>query len=506
MVVLAAQIAIGQANWSDDVAEIVYENCTACHRNGGIAPFSMMSYESAAEYASVIDDVILTNYMPPWSPDPDYQSYAHERLLDEAEKIALIEWANTGALPGNLDNAPPPPVYPSDGYIAQVPDVEVQIEEYTSQATPTSDDYVCFSMPLNLTEAKKLRAFEVIPGNPDIVHHCLLYIDESGTYPSDFSGTCVGPTEGLIGGYTPGAVPTVFPSNGDDVNMGVTIPAGSNIVLAMHYPEGSLGETDQTKVRLFFYDDAVQIREIQTEPIIQNWEFMLPAHEITDVSANWNLIPQDVSMLSIFPHMHLLGKYIECYGVTLDGDTLSMINIPHWDFEWQQFYAFENMITVPAWTDVIAQGSFDNTANNPHNPNTPPITVWPGLNTADEMFIVYFQFLPYEDGDELLPLEELTTMPTSVNELNWSASPISCFPNPMNESCEFSFESTSPSMLSLYIYDSNGRLISKVADREQIGTGSHNYRWTADPGLAPGIYHYSTRLGGEVFIGKILKR
>jgi len=180
-----------------------------------------------------------------------------------------------GSLEGNPDLAPPAPVYPEDGFILNPPDLEVQIPTYTSQATNFSDDYVCISMPLGLTSSKKLRAFEVVPGNPEVVHHCLLYIDETGEYESDLSGYCVGPTDGLIGGYTPGAVPTIFPSDGADMNMGVIIPAGSNLVLAMHFPEGSAGETDDTKVRLYFYEDDVPLREITTSPHPSKLEFSI---------------------------------------------------------------------------------------------------------------------------------------------------------------------------------------------------------------------------------------
>ncbi len=496
-----------QFTWSEDIAEIVYDNCTACHRDGGIGPFSLMSYESASTYASSIDDVILTDYMPPWSPDPEYQTYAHQRVLTTDEKIALIEWVNTGAQEGDISNAPPPPVYPSDGYIVQTPDVEVQIPEYTSQATVNSDDYVCFSLPLELTESKKLRGFEVVPGNPDIVHHCLLYIDEEGTYESDLSGICVGPTDGLIGGYTPGAIPTVFPSDGDDFNLGVTIPAGSNLVLAMHFPEGSFGETDDTKVRLFFYDDAVQIREIQTEPIIQNWSFFLPEEQITEVDASFNLIPADVSLLSVFPHMHLLGKYIKSYGVTTGGDTLQIIDIPHWDFEWQQFYAFENLLTVPAWTTIHAEGAFDNTSNNPHNPNTPPLDVYPGLNTADEMFLVYFQFLPYETGDELIDLEDLITLPTSITEVNYAPNlNITAYPNPVDDVATFKFQLEQASIVSLYIFDRQGRVIDKVLERQSVASGSSTWNWRPNPTLAAGMYSYSARVNGKVSFGNLILR
>lgn len=492
-----------QTTWSEDVAIIIYDNCTTCHRPGGIAPFSLMDYSSAATYSYPIVTEVFAGTMPPWSPDPSYQSYAHERLLSQNEIQTLIDWLANGSSEGNPDLAPPPPVYPEDGFILNPPDIEVQIPTYTSQATNFSDDYVCISLPLGLLEDKKLRAFEVIPGNPEIVHHCLLYIDESGTYESDLGGDCVGPLDGLIGGYTPGAVPTIFPSDGADMNMGVSIPTGSNLVLAMHFPEGSAGETDDTKVRLYFYEDDVPLREISTEPLLQNWSFQLPAGEITQVDANFNLIPQDMSVLSVFPHMHLLGHQIKSFGVTTSQDTIPFVDIPHWDFEWQQFYAFDSIQVVPAGTNLIAQGEFDNTSANTHNPNNPPSNVFPGLNTSDEMFIVYFQFLPYEAGDEDLDVDQLTNLPVFIEQqhLKDGAIDVRAFPNPFFESVQLEIELTSNAIVSLHIYDQQGKRVAKLANKENLGSGISNFQWTPDQSISQGTYYYSLSVNGEYSSG-----
>lgn len=505
LLLCAFQLSNSQNTWSDDVALILYDNCTSCHRQGGIAPFTLMDYESASNNAYPIVEAVTSGYMPPWSPDPTYQNYAHERLLGAGEIQTLVDWLAAGSPEGNTDIAPPPPVYPEDGFILNTPDLEVQMEEYTSQATVFSDDYICVSLPLGLTSTKKLRAFEVIPGNTQIVHHCLLFVDESGNYESDFGGNCVGPTDGLIGGYTPGAVPTIFPSDGADLNMGVTIPPGSNLVLAMHFPEGSAGETDATKVRLYFYEDEVAIREITTDPILQNWSFDLPADEITPVDANYNLIPQDVSLLSVFPHMHLLGHKIKSYGVTLADDTIPFIDIPHWDFEWQQFYAFESIQVVPAWTNLIAEGEFDNTPFNSHNPNDPPIDVYPGLNTADEMFIVYFQFLPYESGDEDLDINDLTSLPSFIEETNANQGliEVNAYPNPFTSTVNLEMYLENSATVSLHIYDHQGKRVAEVANQENHPTGDLLLTWTPEKGLSKGNYYYSLMINGQASSGII---
>lgn len=500
--------SLSQSTWSGNIAEIMYENCTNCHRDGGIAPFSLLTFDDASGDNGDLAEAVLTGYMPPWHADPEYQSFAHERILETDDMLAIVEWFNNGMPEGNPDDTPPPPIYPEDGFISAPADLELQMDTYTSQATSWADDYICVSIPMGLSEDKVLRAFEVVPGNAQIVHHCLLHVLPGGLYPSDFSGSCGGPTEGLIGGYTPGAIPTVFPSNGDDINMGVTIPAGSDLILAMHYPEGSAGEQDATKVRLYFYDDPQDIREISTNSLIQNWFFSLPANEVTDVTAEFNLVPTEYSLLSVFPHMHLLGKNIKSYGVTQEGDTIPFIDIPHWDFEWQQFYAFETLNVIPAWTSIKGEGTYDNTTNNPHNPNNPPQDVNPGLNTSDEMFLVYFQFLPYEDGDENISLEELTSLPTLIEELqiNETGIEISTYPNPFVDQISFELAVDQASQVSLYIYDNDGALVDVVAEKQLLQPGINRWTWAPQNDLAAGMYHYSLRLDGALTSGLIMRK
>ncbi|MFK7756080.1 MAG: T9SS type A sorting domain-containing protein [Flavobacteriales bacterium] len=504
LVLLVTHTAHTQLTWANDAAEIVFENCTACHNDYGIAPFSLMDYESVVANAGSIEEAVTDDYMPPWTADDTYQSYAHSRKLSPMEKSVLLEWLGDGMDQGNVADAPPPPVYTNEGYIQATPDLEMTMEPYTSTATFTQDDYICISLPTNLTEDKKLKAYEVIPGNPSILHHCLVYVDPSGTYPTDFSGTCVGPNndEGLIGGYTPGAVPTVFPSNGDDINMGITIPAGSNLVLAMHYPHGSAGEVDQTSIRLFFYEDDVEMREVETYPILSNWTFNIEANTEETVSAQHGPIFQDMSLLSVFPHMHLIGEYINSYAVTLDSDVIPLVKIPHWDFEWQEFYFFESIQHIPAGSTFLANGTYNNTSTNPHNPYDPPQDIGAGLNTSDEMFLVYFHYLDYEEGDENMNLTELTSLPTSLTEIEVSESEfINVFPNPSSKSVTFSFDLNSAADGSLYVYDGMGKLVSKLVDRESIASG--NSKRTLDVStLSPGIYYFSLRLDGKLEAGK----
>lgn len=502
--VTALNTSAQNPTWAGEIAGIFYANCTACHRDGGIAPFSLVTHEEAIAYGDEIEEhVLVEGHMPPWSPDTTYQRYSHERILTANELQNISDWLANGMPSGDLSTTPPPPVYNDSGFISLPPDLELSMPLYTSQATANSDDYSCFALPTGLLQNKKIRAFEVIPGNHAIVHHCLVYVDAAGTYQTNTNGFCTGPNDGLLGGYTPGSTPTVFPSNGTTVNMGYTLPAGSKIVFAMHYPNYSMGEQDQTKIRFWFYPDATPIREITTEPILQNWSFNLPANQVTEVTANWNLIPVNMSILSVFPHMHLLGKDIEAYGLTPQGDTLKFARIPHWDFHWQQFYFFQNIIKVPAGSTLHSRGTYDNTIDNPHNPHNPPVNVGAGLNTSDEMFLVYFHYLPYVNGDELLDLESMTQLSSSVDDISATGSGIRVFPNPASQMVTFELDLEQNATVSVFLYDLHGRLVERMIDRVNFSSGKSQNTLPVNQ-LKAGTYFWSAGVNGRFSSGKLV--
>jgi hypothetical protein len=492
--------------FSSGIAEIFYNRCTSCHRTGGIAPFNIVSYQDVVNYTGGIYDAIIQDRMPPWPPDNTYSQLMHSRALSQNEKSTLLNWMNNGMPEGNSAETPPPPVFP-EGSILGAGNLELQIPTYTSQATAMQDDYVCLSVPTGLTQSKKIRAIEIVPGNAGIVHHCLLYIDETGNYQSNTNGTCTGPVGNeykLAGGYVPGTMPMVFPNN-PALRLGLTLPAGANLVFAMHYPAGSGGQSDSTKVILHFYpDNTPSIRELQANPVLQNWSFSLPANEITTVNASQN-IPIDISIFSIFPHMHLIGKSIKAYGLHL-GDTIKLINIPKWDFHWQGFYTFKNLQKLPQGTSLRGQGVYDNTATNVHNPNNPPITVGPGLNTNDEMFIFYGHYMPYQAGDENHDLEAMVAL--NLQDFIAEDNPqISVYPNPFTHTVTINLSQVQMAQHSaLAIYDVQGKLIKRLPNLNS--TGSSVVVWDGsdvDNKLVQnGVYYLSVLVDGKTWITKAL--
>jgi len=496
--------------WSDQVAQLTYDKCAKCHHTGGIAPFSLTKHSEVVARAASIQNAITTGIMPPSPPDENYQQYAHSKSLSSAEKAVYLQWLSSGAPEGNAGNTPPIPIF-SDGSLLGNGDLEVKIPTYRSKASAVSDDYACFSIPSGLAQDRTIKWVEIIPGNREIVHHALIFIDPLGIELTDtIGGDCSSPantTTKLIAAYIPGSDPLMLPSS-DPLKLGFSMPANSNVYFAMHYPDGSFGQADSTKVIFHFYPlGETGIREVFAESIIENWNFSLPANQITTVNAAYNQINIDYSMLSVFPHMHLLGKTIKSYAIKPNADTLKFVSIPNWDFHWQGFYFFKKIQHLPAGSIIRAQGTYDNTTGNPNNPSNPPVLVIPGLNTKDEMFLVYFHYLPYIAGDETYDLEALMT--AELTQLYQNESDTwTLAPNPFDQSTTISLKNVKPDdQVSVSVFDSQGQLVNRLCT---ASLGKQNLVWNGcyenGTPVAKGLYHFSVNVNGEFSHKAVVKQ
>ncbi len=348
------------------------------------------------------------------------------------------------------------------------------------------------------------------------MHHCLVFKDPTASYVTDtVGGNCGGPSIGdLIGGYTPGASPTIFPSS-ETFATGITLEAGSNIILALHYPEGSFGEYDQTKVNFYFYPDPVEnFRDVFAERLIENWFFFLAANQLTEVQDTYVVNSNDLTMMSVFPHMHLLGSSIESYAVSPINDTIPLIRINEWDFEWQDFYFFKYLQHIPSGSIFYGKGMYDNTAANPNNPNSPPIDVFPGLNTTDEMFLFYFHYMLYETGDELINVDSLNSIwlagqTSKINTTVLDKYKLKTYPNPFTENTTIEFTLNEPASVNIYIYDVQGMLVKKIGRINQA-QGVQNFIWdgaNSDGAQVPsGLYYGSMLINGEAIPIKLIRK
>ncbi len=470
--------AQSQVTYSQHIAAIFYDKCTSCHHAGAIAPFPLDNYTDAyANKTSILNDV-TQGIMPPWHPDTTYSRFSHERILSQSQKQAIVDWVNNGAPEGNPALTPPPPVYPVGSSLG-TPDLGLRIPTYTSTAT-SIDQYRCFVIPSGTTQAKYIKAMEVVPGNRAIVHHVQVYVDTSNIVTSGNCSGLSGNNLRLIGGYVPGSVPNVFP-NGGTTNMGVLLPAGKNIVVQIHYPAGTAGQLDSTAINFFFYPPSTPVRPLSVDPLIQFWGLSIPADSVKTYKAKFPAgsatIPANYSLIGIMPHMHLIGQSMVVYAVDALNDTTNLIRIKDWDFHWQGYYQFRNIIKLTPGSKLYATAVYDNTTNNPQNPNNPPQLVVAGEQTSNEMFMCFFQYLPYLPGDENIDLDTMMNIPTTgishkyEEVLPW----VMVFPNPANQQASIQYGLPKSEQVNLKIVDAMGREIKNSSlGYQQEGIRTYN--------------------------------
>ena len=498
--------------WSTDIAPIFYSSCTNCHHQGGLAPFTLLDYETAYAQRFNISNAISSKTMPPWPPDPKYCRFADERILSYSDIIKINAWVSNGAPSGDTLLAPTKPVYTNTSALG-TPDLSIRIPDFTVPANQVGDLYQCFVINTSLLQTEFITGIEVLPGNSSIVHHVLLYQDTTGQAAvldanslgpgyTSFGGIGINGSPILVAGWVPGSRPSFLPAN-----MGIKLYSGADLVLQIHYPAGSAGKLDSTRIN--FKMSTGSLRTVSLAPILnhgpalQNGPLFIPANSTKTFNSYYQL-PNlaDITLLSVAPHAHLISKSWFSYAVTPSNDTIPFIQINNWDFHWQGSYAFRNLIKVPKQSKLYGVAMYDNTANNPHNPSSPPKDVERGEATTDEMMLIYFAYTVYQPGDENIVVDSSTlvdittpdTVATSVDELptNTIVSTPQLYdpvPNPSNTETQFNyFLPEQSNTAQIKIFDLSGRLVDEIKASGNTGFNSVKYN-TAN--LAKGEYLYS---------------
>lgn len=377
----------GAVTFNRDIAPIVFSNCVVCHRDGEVAPFGLTNYEQTSKRARQIKEVVAARIMPPWKPAPNYGHFANERRLSDAQIGLLAAWADAGAPEGNPDDLPPLPQFPS-GWRLGKPDLVVRMLRPFHLYADGPDLNQHFVVPLGLNQDRLISAIEVHPGNPKIVHHAHVFVDTTGQArlldaadPNEgytrFGGTGLS-SAAYLGGWNPGATPHFFPPGA-----GRLMPKGGDIVFQLHYHPSGKPEVDQTEIGLYFAPPGA--RQVVTDIVLGNVDLVIPAGAPrTTFTAEYTL-PVNATLMEIRPHMHLLGKSYQVRALVPTGQELPLIRIDDWDFNWQDSYVFEPMIRLPAGSRIQILVTYDNSAENPDNPNAPPKTVLFGEESTDEM-------------------------------------------------------------------------------------------------------------------------
>ena len=418
-------------NFSEDISPIIYNNCTSCHRPNEIGAFlPLENYQDVYNNRSLItyvigggDDLRHGNpIMPPWPPDRQFSTLLDERYLEDEEIDLIVSWVESGAIQGDPTLEYPMPEFPDDSALGE-PDLIFEMEESYFIEGNYEDDYRCFVFSLDNEDEIELSAIEFRPGNREAVHHAIItYVphgaaDHLENLDDQYGYECYGgfnlnSTTDLIGGYAPGLTSIEYPET-----IGRTIPENSDILVQVHYAPLLTDQEDLSSINIFYKEEDIQ-REIE-QYIFDYWEFVLPPNQVTTITRNL-YIENDISMVNILPHCHLLGQSWEIYATTMQNDTIPIIRIPEWDFDWQSFYYPEYLLKIPGGSTLTATCTYDNTINNPDNPNNPPQWVYPGDGTNDEMFFIPIEYLEYQPGDEdiYLGLENQCLYVGDINEDN----------------------------------------------------------------------------------------
>jgi hypothetical protein len=399
----AAYVPVGKGtlSFNHDIAPIIYENCSPCHRPGEVAPFALLSYADTKKRAKQIAMVTQSRFMPPWKADEGKEKFVGAHRLSQSEIGLIGQWVSEGA-PQGTTPAPPAPKF-APGWQNGEPDATFQPTESYQLAAEGDDVYRCFVIPTNYPEDRFVSAMEVRPGNRTVVHHIIAFLDTSGGarqrdeadagpgYTS-FGGIGVTPA-GMLGGWVPGLTPHDAPAG-----TGMLLPKGADIVLQVHYHKTGKPESDLSKIGLYFAKTPVDKR-IRTLMLL-NPMLRIPAGEANYSTSATKTIPRDITVLSATPHMHWLGKDMNLSATLPGGEPKKIVHVNDWDFNWQMIYGLKEPMHLPSGTRIDLTARYDNSPDNLANPSSPPKTVTWGEQTTDEMCIAFLSYTV--DSEHLL--------------------------------------------------------------------------------------------------------
>ena len=351
-----------------DIEPILQNRCQNCHRSGEAAPMPLLTYEQTRPWAKAIRAAVLSGKMPPWQADPHYGKFSNDLSITTAEKAKLIAWIDGGAPEGYPADAPKPRVFPQGWRIPQ-PDAVFEMPAEFELPPKGAIDYQYIAVSTHFTEDKWVQMAEVRPGDPSVVHHAIVVVDQhDGSYEEQY-----------LAGYAPGMSPQIWKPG-----QARLLKAGATLIFQMHYSTNGKPARDRTRIGLIFAKQAV------TEQIMTMQALGLNLR-IPPGDANYRVdavarMPRAVQLVGMRPHMHFRGRAFRFQAVYPNGDTEILLDIPKYDFNWQPYYYLETPKFLPQGTLIECTAYFDNSANNPFNPDPKATVLW-GPQTWDEMMI-----------------------------------------------------------------------------------------------------------------------
>jgi len=380
--------------YARNVAHILNRSCVPCHRPGESGPFPLTSYPEAKKWSSMIALTTKKRTMPPWSAVPGHGDFVGARVLTTAEISVLDAWHKAGAKPGNLATAPPSPKF-TQGWQLGEPDMVLTMPEAVDIPAEGQDQLRNIVIPSGLLADRTVGAMEFRPGNAKTVHHALVFLDNSqaarkldaadpGVGYLSFGGTGFMPS-GSLGGWAPGGTTKWLPDG-----VGRYFQKGSDVVLQVHYHPTGKPEKDQSKIGIYF--SRKPVTQLVGGISVENWQIDIPAGDSNYLRTASCTLPRDLTVLSVTPHMHLLGKEMRARAILPDGTRRPLVWVKPWNFRWQETYVLREPMKLPAGTRLELESWHDNSAKNPTNPFNPPQRVTYGEGSNDEMSLCILEF------------------------------------------------------------------------------------------------------------------
>jgi hypothetical protein len=403
LLVTASFVAAQTPTFSKDVAPILQEHCQGCHRPGEIGPMALLSYTQARPWAKSIKEAVASRRMPPWHADSHFGKFSNDRSLTQAEIDTLVGWADGGALEGNAKDAPPARAF-AEGWQITKPDLILDTGVDFKVPAQGTVQYTHFVVPSGFTEDKWISEIEVRPGNRALVHHVVLYARAKGSRfladakpgigyvepdagrvaskhpPQDDKGSLYGINGAgyeMAAVYVPGGI--AYRSLPGQARL---IPAGADLIFQMHYTANGKESVDRSKVGIVFAKQPPKERVLNT--FIQNGTLRIPPGAGNHRVDSKVTLQQGATLLSLFPHMHLRGKAFEYTATFPNGERRTLLQVQHYDFNWQLTYELAQPIVLPAGTLLQATAYYDNSANNKFNPDPTKEIFW-GDQSWEEM-------------------------------------------------------------------------------------------------------------------------
>ncbi len=388
---ISAHAVVETPTFSEHVAPIVFAKCAGCHRDGQVAPFSLLNYAQVKKRAKEITEVTGDREMPPWHADRGVVEYANDRSLSDVEIAVIRKWVETGAPEGDASKLPEVPKF-TDGWQLGKPDIVAEMTEAFTVPADGPDIYRNFVMPLNLEEDTWVKAIELKPGAASAVHHVLYYLDTRGKAriadaadpAPGYNG--MGRSNGnfrYLGGWDVGTQTAPVP-----YGLAWLLPKGSDLVIQVHYHPTGKAVQDRSSVGF----------HISKEPTSRPWTIVpvppyfgilsginIPAGEKEYIKKSSMILPVDVEAIAVNAHAHFLGKRMEMTATLPNGEKQQLLKMSDWNFAWQEDYAFKQPVKLPAGTRLDSLISWDNSDTNPHQTIHPPKATRWGPTSTDEM-------------------------------------------------------------------------------------------------------------------------